>query len=173
MTTYNFSALADEQEIAFLAGDVLYFDDPAISAADITLDGTDGPPAFTGFTVAGKTVILDVAPLSLSSDEVTFADGSLLLIGGQGSDTQTGGNGDDFLFSAEGDDLLSGGAGGDTFLLAANNPGYGNETIVGGDGVDRVVFYTDDPGTASRKPMSPVWTQPSRSVLAVPSGLFQ
>jgi Ca2+-binding RTX toxin-like protein len=146
MTTYNFSALADEQEIAFLAGDVLHFDDPAISAADLTLDGTDDPPAFTGFTVAGKTVILDVAPLSLSSDEVTFADGSLLLIGGQGSDTQTGGNGDDFLFSAEGDDLLSGGAGGDTFLLAANNPGYGNETIVGGDGVDRVVFYTDDPG---------------------------
>jgi hypothetical protein len=80
MTTYNFSALADDQHLDFTLGtDVLRFDSSSItaSAVRIAATGTD-----LLFTAAGKTVSIDVASIGLLSQrEVTFANGSSLQIG--------------------------------------------------------------------------------------------
>ena len=83
-THYLWSSLADGQHIVgFNPGrDELRFDDVAISAASLVVDGSDSPVAFSSFSFGGKTVTLDdVEPLELTDSNVTFDDGSQLLVG--------------------------------------------------------------------------------------------
>jgi len=60
------------------------------------------------------------------------------LFGSQGADRFVGGDGDDFVFGDNGDDLALLGAGDDVFQW---NPGDGNDTIEGQDGIDVLIFF--------------------------------
>ena len=59
------------------------------------------------------------------------------ILGSQGGDTILGGDGNDFVFGDNGNDVASLGAGDDLFQW---NPGDGNDTIEGQDGVDTMLF---------------------------------
>jgi Ca2+-binding RTX toxin-like protein len=61
-----------------------------------------------------------------------------VLLGSQGADTFLGGAGDDFVFGDNGNDLALLGAGDDVFQW---DPGDGNDTIEGQDGVDTMLFF--------------------------------
>ena len=161
MANYNWSALIDGQVIDPFdpAVDVLNFDDLGISAALLSLDSPDGTTI--SFTYGGKTITLNTAPYTLTSVDnvthanVTFADGSKLIIGDDttatasddSANTITGGPGDDLLIGAGGDDSLSGGGGNDAFaIVGADADGiYGNDTIDGGaGGRDRIIYYDNN-----------------------------
>jgi len=86
MTTYNWTALIDGQNIVFdPLVDVLNFNDAGIQAAAVTvvLGGT------TSLTLSypGKTVTLLMNPLSATQTNIVFADGSKLLIGDDATGT--------------------------------------------------------------------------------------
>ncbi len=125
MTTYAFSALANGQHLAFdPTVDVLAFDDDAISAAAVHIVQQG---ANLSFSFGGKTVWLDGTDLTrLGLDTVSFADGSLLVIGGGGYD-------------AFGD------AYGQQYTLADSTVGnqvqglWGADLVSTGSGADRIV----------------------------------
>src|SRR5687768_17412225 len=102
MTTFNFVdfnglILFDETQ------DILSFD-PGISAADIFFE-SDG--SNSSFSHGGITVILDTSPYTLTTTNVTFANGSRIVIG----DNTTGTTADDAantVVGGAGDDLLIG-----------------------------------------------------------------
>ena len=60
------------------------------------------------------------------------------LLGSQGADTILGGDGDDFVFGDNGNDVALLGAGDDVFQW---DPGDGNDTIEGQDGIDLMLFF--------------------------------
>ena len=120
-------------------GDVLRFDDSSISAAELWyLEANDTLTVVT-ITVGFKSVTFNVDGLTVTTSNITFADGSVLLVGdnlyGTGNDnagnTLVGGSGDDQLIGLGGNDSLAGGAGTDVFVDS-----YGNNTLVGGTGDD-------------------------------------
>jgi Ca2+-binding RTX toxin-like protein len=151
MTTYNFSALTDGQDIAFNPeNDVLNFDNAGTSAslvvfatpgADIEISIASGPEA-------GKTITLLSTQLAqLTTTNITFADGSLALFGdnttgtvadgggntltGTSSDDQLQGlGGNDTLRQTQGGDVLAGGAGFDTLDFTQTGIAYGGTTGV-------------------------------------------
>ena len=146
MALFNWSELADGQVVAFNPlVDKLRFDDLAISAASVVLDISTGITSV--FSVGGKTVTVNTAAATLTSTNVTFADGSLLLVGDNttgtandgGNNTRTGsgfndqllGFGNDTLIGGVGNDILNGGTGNDKL-----NGGAGDDTQNGGDGND-------------------------------------
>src|SRR5215210_6400300 len=96
--------------------DVLRFDDPTISAASVHVTGNS---TSANFEYGGKTVTLGMNWFSITTTNVTFDNGSLLLVGDNttgitGDDlnnTLTGGNGNDQLIGMGGDDVMFGGAG--------------------------------------------------------------
>jgi Ca2+-binding RTX toxin-like protein len=60
------------------------------------------------------------------------------LLGSQGADVLLGGAGNDFLFGDNGNDLALMGSDNDVFQW---DPGDGNDTVEGQDGVDQVLFF--------------------------------
>lgn len=60
------------------------------------------------------------------------------ILGSQGADVFLGGTGNDFIFGDNGNDLALMGAGDDVFQW---DPGDGNDTIEGQDGIDRLLFF--------------------------------
>ena len=146
MALYRFSALFDGQSIAFNTSvDVLNFDQSIIGAADIraTIEGTNLRISVASGTFAGKDILLlNVTPTRLTTSNVTFADGSRLLIG----DNTIGTTNDNFnnnLFGTAGRDHLLGLGGNDTLNGAAGNDrldgGDGNDSVLGGDGNDTLI----------------------------------
>jgi Ca2+-binding RTX toxin-like protein len=152
MALYRFSALFDGQSISFnTSADVLNFDQSVIGAADIraTIEGTNLRVSVASGSFAGKDILLlNVTPTRLTSTNVTFADGSRLLIGDNtsgitndnfnnslvgtaGRDHLSGLGGNDTLNGAAGNDRLDGGDGNDSLL-----GGDGNDTLIGGNGID-------------------------------------
>lgn len=80
MAVIDWSTLADGQTVVFdPAADRLHFDDGGIAAASVALDLASN--AQTVLAAAGKSVTLQAAPKTLAPTNVTFADGSVLLIG--------------------------------------------------------------------------------------------
>jgi Ca2+-binding RTX toxin-like protein len=154
MTTYNWSALTNGQTIATFNPnvDVLNFNDATISAAALFIDADDTVVIpFISFSYAGKTVIVNMNPLSTTTINVTFANGSMFLVGDNatgtvgddGVNTLTGGAGNDLIVGVGGADILSGGDGNDVFLMPGTSAAgnfFGNDTINGGNGVDRLEF---------------------------------
>jgi Ca2+-binding RTX toxin-like protein len=63
--------------------------------------------------------------------------GNDLIVGGDGADLFLGGDGNDVVFGGRGDDVALLGAGNDAFVW---NPGDGNDTVEGQDGVDALLF---------------------------------
>ncbi|HYC45324.1 MAG TPA: DUF4347 domain-containing protein, partial [Burkholderiales bacterium] len=125
--TYLWSTLTNDQLIGAFDPlvDILRFDDPAIPAALVTAQ-----PGSAVFSHGGKSVTLGIDFKTLTTANVTFDDGSALLVGdasaGAADDdsgnTLTGGAGADRLIGLGGDDTLNGGG--------------GNDTLDGGSGAD-------------------------------------
>jgi Ca2+-binding RTX toxin-like protein len=146
MALYRFSALFDGQSISFNTSvDVLNFDQSVIGAADIraTVEGTHLRISVASGSFNGKDILLlNVTPTRLTSSNVTFADGSRLLIG----DNSTGTTNDNFnnsLVGSAGRDHLLGLGGNDTLNGAAGNDrldgGDGNDSLLGGDDNDTLI----------------------------------
>jgi Ca2+-binding RTX toxin-like protein len=155
MAIYNWSALTNGQTIATFDPnvDLLIFDDASISAANVFVDGDSAPPdPFLSFSYGGKTVIISVDPLSATTTNVTFANGSQLLLGDNttgtvnddNANTLTGGSSNDHIIGLSGADSLSGGGGNDLFTMYASLETWDNDTILGGSGKDRITFNTND-----------------------------
>ena len=154
MTTYNWSTLTNLQVLSTFDAnvDVLVFDDLSISAASVVPGFSNQGIAPTNLSFGGKTVALQIPFASLTTSNVTFANGSLFLVGdnttGTANDnnpnTLTGGNGNDRIFGLGGDDSMTGGAGNDTFVLYTSSS-FGNDTIDGGTGSDTLDYSS---GTA-------------------------
>ena len=146
MAVYQFSALSDGQAIEFVpTSDVLRFDQSVIAAADLRFValGTDTRIEVVSGSFAGKDVtLLDTTPLQISQTNVTFADGSKLLIGNRHSST-TDDNSANSLVGTSGRDHLAGLGGNDTLSGLAGNDwidgGTGNDRLDGGAGFDRLV----------------------------------
>jgi len=135
VATYQFSLLADGQAISFNpTADVLHIDQVALPAAFMfaAADGNDTIVVVHQGTQNGKDVrLLEVSPFQLTSSNVTFADGSRLLIG----DNSTALNDDaaNTIVGSSGWDLMLGFGGNDTFV-----PGGGSDDIRGGAGRDSI-----------------------------------
>jgi serralysin len=157
MATLNWSSLTNGQVITTFnpASDTLHFDAAAISAGDVVADGeVETPPFFIRLSYGGKTVTVEMNPLMATSTNITFADGSMLLVGdnttGTASDnaanTLIGGAGSDQLIGLGGADSLVGGGGNDVFPVFGDTSGaWGNDTIKGGAGVD-IISFVDTAG---------------------------
>jgi Ca2+-binding RTX toxin-like protein len=89
------------------------------------LGGNDG--------VTASTVPAGVVKLTIDGGA-----GNDVLLGSQGADVILGGDGDDFIFGDNGNDLALMGAGNDVFQW---DPGDGNDTIEGQDGIDKMLFF--------------------------------
>src|SRR5262245_13210646 len=134
MATYQFSALADGQTISFNPGvDVLRFDQTAIAAA---LVGIAAEGANLRVRVGEKDVLLtNVSLTQITTTNVTFADGSRLLVGDAAANSLTGTAGNDQLIGLGGADTLNGGAGNDVYVASTG------DVISDSGGVDTV--YSD------------------------------
>jgi len=144
MAITTFSSLENGSTLSFdPINDVLNFDDTDISAASLTLGYTSSFNKIS-FSIAGKTVYLPAKNklMELSSGNITFADGSLLIIGDNlattandgAANTLTGGSGNDFLLGLGGNDALLGGDGDDIL-----DGGKGADTMTGGSGSDTYI----------------------------------
>jgi Ca2+-binding RTX toxin-like protein len=165
MATYNFSALSNGQAISFNPnGDVLNFDQTAISAGNLQVDlqGSDTRITVLSGTDAGKSItLLGTMPPQLATSNVHFSNASALLFGDNspgttgddaantlngtaGADLIQGFGGNDFLYGDSGADRLVGGAGNDQLWDDAGNDwlegGAGNDSLNGGGGQDSIVF---------------------------------
>src|SRR5438309_127671 len=136
MAIYNFSALSNGQAISFNPnGDVLNFDQTAISAGNLAADlqSSDTKITVLSGTDAGKSItLLSTMPPQLATSNVHFANGSALLFG----DNSPGTAGDDLantLSGTSGADLIKG-FGGNDFLAGSD----GADRIVGGTGNDTI-----------------------------------
>jgi Ca2+-binding RTX toxin-like protein len=136
MATLSFSTLDNGSTLSFdPINDVLNFDDTDISAASLTL-GYAGNYGKISLSAAGKTIYLPakVKLMELTTANISFADGSQLIIGDNNVNTLNGGDGADYLLGLAGNDVLTGGAG-DDFL----DGGKGADTMNGGSGNDTYI----------------------------------
>lgn len=154
MTDYYWSSLNDGDVFgvdwpSFDPGaDRLVFD--GFSTLDSSLFGSnDGTDSI--FAYAGKTVTLDVSPREITTGNVWFANGTQLIIGDNttgvvdddNANSIIGGTGEDLLVGGGGADNILGGNGNDILAVVGDmaNAVYGADTLDGGPGDDRVIFY--------------------------------
>jgi VCBS repeat-containing protein len=149
MATYLFSAVKGKSIRFNATSDVLRFDSG--SAADLNI------------TVSGSTLILKLGtefvtftnlsqPRSLTSTNITFADGSMLLNGDNatgstndnGANTLIGGVGNDMLIGYGGNDFLDGREGSDTYVITGANDGTDLFRDTGTSGIDRIVVSANN-----------------------------
>jgi hypothetical protein len=157
MATYKYSLLTNNQFIAFNpATDVLQFDNTTISATSgtVTQSGTS-----LVFNYAGKKFTFTNFSLGrLTTTDVTFANGSKLIVGDNSTGTAndalanalSGGNGNDLLFGLGGNDTLTGGVGNDILNGGNGNDilygNAGNDVINGNAGIDWAYYNTAGAG---------------------------
>src|SRR5262245_45294986 len=122
MAVFRFSALSDGQAISFNPDtDVLNFDQTDVAAAqlNVTAFGDTTRIQVAGGAQTGKDVtLLNTVPFQLTTTNITFSDGSRLVLGDNStarnddaSNTLTGTSGRDQLLGFGGSDTLNGGAG--------------------------------------------------------------
>ena len=132
MATRNFSALTSGQSIAFDPNaDVLFFDQPAISAGNlgVVAEGANSRVTVLSGTDAGKSVVLlNTSPLQLATSNVSFANASQLLFGDNAvaqndnlANVLNGTSGGDLLNGFGGADTLNGGLGNDTYIVSTGD----------------------------------------------------
>ena len=158
MTIYNWSTLTNNQPITFdPSKDKLVFDDASISAASVSISfGGSGSAAYTTFAYAGITITLASAEIkALTSTSVTFADGSLLIIGdnttGTSADdsanTLNGSSHDDRFIGLGGGDAINGNDGDDFISIGYTSGSVGNDVIDGGAGKDTLAYVQNNAAT--------------------------
>ena len=105
MAVFNWTTLTNNQVIAFNPFvDVLNVNDATFAAADIGLATT---PTSVSITLGAKTVTLLTERRTLTTSNVAFSDGSMLLMGDNTTDTTTD-DADNTLTRGPGDDRLYG-----------------------------------------------------------------
>src|SRR5688572_13003694 len=154
MPATNWSLLNDGEVVSFNPStDILHFDDPSITAAFVEFHKPGDPPLSTIFKFGGKTVTLNTPPDTLTSGNVTFANGSTFQYG----DNNTSGaldDADDLIVSVTGDDFLTGAGGNDQIFGGPGNDAlgvtwdlsthvYGADTLDGGAGREDFLVYID------------------------------
>ena len=165
-TTYNWSEQSNGANLVFdPTVDVLNFDS-GISAANVFFDATEPSPGIlhTVFTINGKTVTIQTDPFRLTTTNITFSNGSRLMIGDNntglvnddngnllnstlGSTVAGAGGGDDMFVGAGGADTMIGNGGNDLFVIVGDdvNGIYGADSIRGGGGgSDRIAFWDNN-----------------------------
>jgi Ca2+-binding RTX toxin-like protein len=149
MATYNWTTLTNGQVIAFNPTvDVLAVNDVTISADIFSFSFPSASSSPCTFTFGAKSVTLQTAFASMTTASLTFADGSIFVVGdnttGTANDdsanTLTGGSGNDHLVGLGGNDNMTGGAGNDCFSMAYTSNLFGNDTIDGGSGFDTLDY---------------------------------
>ena len=83
------------------------------------------------------TITATTLPAGISRLTIDGGAGNDRIFGSQGADVVLGGDGDDFVFGDNGNDVAFLGDGDDLFQW---DPGDGNDTIEGQDGVDEMLF---------------------------------
>jgi Ca2+-binding RTX toxin-like protein len=164
LAEFVFGSLANEQQITFdPLADVLRFEAASVYAASLGVVATS--PTSIRIGIPGKSVTLTGLSLAqVSSTNVTFADGSQLLVGDAtaraaaddlhntitgsgfhdlilglgGNDSLSGSAGNDVLIGGLGNDVLNGGAGADVL-----DGGQGNDTYYLDSAADRIVEVAD------------------------------
>ena len=152
MPAYKWSTIAANQSVTFAPGtDTFAFDDPSIRAALVALAWTDATRVQLSF--GGKSIWLLADVRNLTQINVTFANGSKLLIGDNSTrasdddgdntlfgtakaDHIYGLGGDDTIYGEGGDDILDGGEGND--WLSTRD---GAATLLGGAGDDNLTAF--------------------------------
>ncbi|MDT2021207.1 calcium-binding protein [Methylocella sp. CPCC 101449] len=107
--------------------------DLATINANANTGGTSGDDVITG--TAGD----DILDGGAGDDTIDGGDGNDVIIGGEGNDTLFGGAGDDVIYADYGADIVDAGAGSDVVHIFEQSIGSSSQ-IVGGDGVDTLVF---------------------------------
>jgi len=146
--SYNFTGLGLYDPSVNTGGYILNFDSPVyITPYDLFLEANDDLTAVTITDLyTYKTVTLYLDALTVTTSNVTFAGGGVLLVGDglygavydNLGNTLTGGSGDDQLVGLGGDDTLVGGLGWDVFIDA-----YGDNRLLGGYGNDWFDVYSE------------------------------
>jgi Ca2+-binding RTX toxin-like protein len=141
MATYRFSTLRDGQSVSFRPGlDVLNFDQSAIAAADIRVFASG---ANTRIEYGSKDILLlNTTPFQLTVSNVTFVNGSRLVVGSDAANSLLGNGGRDHLMGFAGNDTLNGGAGADRLDGGLGNDTYhvtAGDVLVDAGGIDTVI----------------------------------
>jgi Ca2+-binding RTX toxin-like protein len=135
MAAFAFETITATQAAAYAGeADGLEFQTPGLWAALASVSyvaGVDGAPDMVAVSLEGRTVMFGTGVYG--DQDVRFADGSKLFVGGPGADVTTGTALADALFGGQGTDSLVGGAGGD--FLQGNQ---GADTLIGVEGDDRI-----------------------------------
>ena len=146
-TIYKWSTLTNGQQLTFdPSKDKLVFDDASISAANLSFSFT----GTTSVTIAygGTTVTIAASVKSLTTSNVTFANGSLLVVGDNAvaataddnANTLDGSAQGDLLIGLGGNDVINGGTGDDVILIGYPMVAVGNDTVDGGAGTDTLIY---------------------------------
>jgi len=137
-----------------------------LNGGNDTLDGSSGNDYAEGGAGSDTMALRDGRDLAYGGegdDRIDAGIGFDTVYGGMGDDTLTGNGGDDNLYGEENNDVLSGGTGadlvfggaGDDVLYglsnglsseAGSNVIDGVDTLVGGDGADRLILGPGDVG---------------------------
>jgi hypothetical protein len=111
--------------------------------ADGTIDFAFDRTTFTAIVVVAGS---GADQVSIDQSNGSFVDESVTLDGGPGADTLVGGSGAEILLGGNGPDVVDGNLGDDLALLGGGgdrfvwDPGDGNDTVEGQDGVDGLDF---------------------------------
>jgi Ca2+-binding RTX toxin-like protein len=166
MATFSWTTLANNESVAFNPSiDVLNFNDASIAAADLSLTFNSSSSPSLRLSVNSKAVTLQTDPRTITPSNVTFADGSALLIGdlttgltGDASANKiVGGNGNDQIFGMGGNDVILAGGGDDRIVPFGPAPSFipwGDETIDGGSGTDTLAFPSLTPTNNGSVPVN-------------------
>jgi Ca2+-binding RTX toxin-like protein len=128
MATYEFDTVAGTTITFVPATDTLNFQTGSAAQLDFVQVGSDLRVMLSDgryVDLAGDTLA------DLTSADLTFADGSLFLLGTSGNEMLTGSVNDDFLFGNGGTDTLVGGDGDDTYVVDSGGDVV-TETSTGG-----------------------------------------
>lgn len=138
MATFQFSTITPAQALALSSSDSLNIDVGTADAATVLyIPATGGNSDEISLTEGPRTVTFDTA---LATATKTFADGSMLYVGGPGDDAPAAfGATSDAMFGGLGNDTLSAGAGSN--LLQGNQ---GNDLLTGGAGTDTIYGGADN-----------------------------
>src|SRR5688572_7503842 len=147
MATYTFSQVKGKSFVFNTRHDILNFD--VGSAADVMV--TDIGRGLQLTLGTDSVMLLKVGRLGeLTTRNVTFADGSKLLIGDNSTDSRDGkdnkligGVGDDLLIGLGGSDLLDGRNGSDKYLVLGTHDGTDLYRDTGTTGFDQIVAGSD------------------------------
>ena len=128
--------------------DVIVFSTGTAIGTTFTVNpASGGNPETITVTNGGRSLNFSRAAIS-GPNSFQFADASVLIYGGVGSDAVTGGVFGDYLLGNNGNDTLDGGAGADYLHGNAGNDqlngGDGADTVLGGQGDDSITGGNDN-----------------------------